>query len=184
MRILALAALVLMSGTAFAQDAAPAAGGAAPAANPSASTTARTPVETPQFIEQAGFSGTFEIESSKLALEKAERDDVKEFAQHMIDEHTANSEALTDAVAATGIEIAVPTVLDPVHQQMMDTLEASTDFDMDYLKMQYQAHQDAISLFSSYAEAGEAGPIKEYAAASLPALNMHLEMLPEDAKPE
>ncbi|MDB5623219.1 MAG: hypothetical protein JWR39_1782 [Devosia sp.] len=180
---LALAALVLLSGTAFAQDAAPA-GAAAPAANPSATTSARTPVETPQFIEQAGYSGTFEIESSKLALEKAERDDVKEFAQHMIDEHTKANEALTDAVAAMGLEIAVPTVLDAVHQQMMDTLAASADFDMDYLKMQYQAHQDAVSLFSSFAEAGETGPVKEYAAATLPALNEHLDMLPADAKPQ
>ena len=81
---IALAALVLMSGTAFAQDAAPA-GGAAPAANPSATDTARTPVETPQFIEQDGYSGTFEVESSKLSLEKGQRDDVITYAQHMSD---------------------------------------------------------------------------------------------------
>ena len=194
---IAIATVIMMSAAAYAQAPAaagdtsvpPSAGGASDAQPTNANGTAsagasRTGVDAPQFIENAGFSGAFEIESSKLALEKGTRDDVKMFAQHMIDAHTKASTELENAVAASGIEIGVPDVLDSPHAEMIKSLQASANFDADYLNMQYQAHQDAISLFKSYAEGGEAGPIKDYAAATLPELNNHLEMLPKDAMPQ
>jgi putative membrane protein len=40
------------------------------------------------FVDKAAVANTFEIDTSKLALKYAKGDDVKKFAQEMIDDHT------------------------------------------------------------------------------------------------
>lgn len=45
------------------------------------------------FLKKAAENGLAEVESSKVAAEKAQNPEVKKFAQHMVDEHTkANQE--------------------------------------------------------------------------------------------
>ena len=45
----------------------------------------------------AGMANMFEVETSKVALEKSTRDDVKQFAQQMIDDHGKAGEELKAA---------------------------------------------------------------------------------------
>src|SRR5690349_10191595 len=58
-------------------------------------------VTTPQeFAAMAAGSNMFEIESSKLALQKASLQPTKDFAQHMIDDHTKAGEEMRAAATA------------------------------------------------------------------------------------
>ena len=57
-----------------------------------------------QFIMMAAMGDRFEIESSELAVENAQSDDVKAFAQQMITDHTANTQKLMQTVEGNGVK--------------------------------------------------------------------------------
>ncbi len=54
--------------------------------------------EAGQFAQELKSSGQFEIDSSTLALQKSQNDEVKKFAQKMIDDHTAADEKLMETL--------------------------------------------------------------------------------------
>ncbi len=141
-------------------------------------TQIKAATEQDDFVAMAVSSNMFEIESSRIALEKSDNDALKRFAQHMIDDHTTASRNLEAALAA-GPKSAMPERLDPKHERMLEELRAATGTQFDSLYMQHQAaaHQEAIGLFQGYATNGEAGPVKEFAATTLPTLEMHRDML-------
>ena len=61
-----------------------------------------TPEVRTGYVTQAGASDLFEIQSSQLALTKAQRPEVREFAQTMITHHTQTTAALTAAAGRAG----------------------------------------------------------------------------------
>ncbi|NDV85232.1 DUF4142 domain-containing protein [Aurantimonas aggregata] len=162
----ALAAALFVPSVASAQTAAPA-------------TQQQAALTAAEFVPTATFSNRFEIESSELALERTQSADVRHFAQRMVQDHTAAGEALMQAVEASGADLAVPAGLDQRHQQMVDQLQDLPEgqFDAAYLQMQRQAHDEAVALFGAYAQGGEAGPIREFAATTLPVLEQHHQMV-------
>src|SRR3954453_20935582 len=59
--------------------------------------------EPEEFAEIAASSNMFEIESSQLALQQPVSEKVQQFAQHMIDDHTAAGEKMKSAAEQDGI---------------------------------------------------------------------------------
>ena len=57
------------------------------------------------FVNEAASGGMFEVQSSQLALERGQGDEVKAFAQMMITDHTANNEELKAAAEAAGVTV-------------------------------------------------------------------------------
>ncbi|ALN71460.1 MULTISPECIES: DUF4142 domain-containing protein [unclassified Aureimonas] len=172
-KIIALAALSTML-------AMPIAAQAQQAVTPAAGSPTNIKAATGQddFVRMAVSSNMFEIESSKLALEKSSSAEVKRFAQHMIDDHTKAGADLKAALAA-GPKSDLPSRLDPKHEQMLEQLRAASgaQFSALYLQQQLAAHDETIGLFQGYSQNGETGPVKTFAAQTLPTLEMHREML-------
>src|SRR5215204_692425 len=96
----------------------------------------------PAFAQKAAMSDMFEIESSKLAVEKSEDADVKAFAQQMITDHSKASEELMATLQQAGSDIAVPAMLDGPHRDKLEKLTSATgnDFDAEYVSMQVAGH--------------------------------------------
>lgn len=137
---------------------------------------AKVSKETTEFVQKAAVANQFEIETSKLALEKSQDADVKKFAQDMVDDHTKAGDAFKTAVTEGKIDAAlVPAALDAKHQKELDKLSKADakDFDKDYLKLQKDAHKDAVALFKSYSEKGDNASLKTFAANTLPTLEKH-----------
>ena len=135
------------------------------------------PVTDPaQFAMMAGTSNMFEIQSSQLALTKAQSPDVKSFAQKMIDDHTKAGQDMETAAKAQNV--TPPAKLDAANQAKLDQLNglSGQGFDSAYDAMQLKAHQDAVALFQGYGSNGPAGALKDFAAKTLPTLQMHLQM--------
>jgi putative membrane protein len=131
-------------------------------------------VDTETFVTKVPSSNQFEIESSKLALQKASDDQVKQFAQMMIDDHTKAGEKFMEVVKTAGFT-PPGTALEERHQQMLETLSGQDqNFDQAYIQAQLQAHNEAVSLFSAYAESGDNEPLKSFATETLPTLKQHL----------
>jgi putative membrane protein len=132
-------------------------------------------IDAEQFVQKAAVSNRFEIDSSQAALKAAESEDVKAFAQKMVDDHTKAGEELKSAVDEAGAEIEIPNALDQEHEDKLAQLKAATgtEFDQQYVAMQTQAHDQAVELFSAYAEGGDNDALKAFAANTLPTLEEH-----------
>ena len=103
------------------------------------------------FVRLVAISDMFEIESSKLAQERADTSS-KTFAARMVKDHTGTSTELKGI--ATKANFEVPGALDSSHQGKLDKLKGlqGADFDKEYDSMQVDAHKDAVDLF---------GPLRE-----------------------
>lgn len=128
-----------------------------------------------KFVEKASISGMFEIESSKIALERSTNAEVKAFAQQMIDDHTKADAGLKAAAKQANVEASLQKSLDEKHQKIITKLkEVEADkFDKKYLDEQEDAHDDAVELFEDYAEKGDNADLKKFAADTLPTLKAH-----------
>lgn len=131
--------------------------------------------EPDEFVKKASMSNLFEIESSKIALERSTNPDVKAFAQKMIDDHTAAGAKLSTAAATANVSGSIATALDEKHQKILADLrsEEADDFDDEYVDEQEDAHRKAVKLFEKYAEDGEEPALKSFAATTLPTLKDH-----------
>jgi putative membrane protein len=50
-------------------------------------------------------------------------------------------------------------------------------FDKEYVPAQTKAHADAVTLFKDYATTGQSGSVRDFAAKTLPTLQMHYQMV-------
>jgi putative membrane protein len=134
--------------------------------------------DTPQqFADKAAVANLFEIETSKLAVKTSKNKDVLAFANKMITDHTKAGTAFKAAVGkATGVTPPAEK-LDAAHQAKLDDLKTKTgeDFDKAYIDAQQDAHDEAVSLFDSYANNGDDAALKAFAAETLPTLKAHEE---------
>jgi putative membrane protein len=127
------------------------------------------------FVDKAAQDGMTEVELGKVALEKSQNPEVRNFAQRMVSDHgKANSELATLA-KQKGID--APKKLDAEHQAMVKNLKAKDgpSFDSEYSHHMNMDHSKAISLF----EAASNSPDKDlagFARKTLPTLKEHKEM--------
>jgi putative membrane protein len=130
---------------------------------------------TQDFVTEAAMGGMFEVESSKLAVQKADGP-VKQFAGQMVADHTKANEEL--ATQAKSENVSVPTALDNSNQGKIDKLQklAGADFSRQYMDYQVSAHKDAVSLFQRYGKDGDNSKLKTWAVTTLPTLQHHLDM--------
>lgn len=132
-------------------------------------------VDSATFLKVVPDANEFEIQSSKIALEKSTSDDVKMAAQMIIDDHTKAGEKLKATLEAEGKTAPEPT-LSPKHEKQLAELNAAPDdtFDMLYLDIQAQAHMEAIALFRTYAGSGDDQTLVGFAKETLPTLETHM----------
>jgi putative membrane protein len=130
---------------------------------------------TADFVKQVAVSGIFEVEASKLAVERAD-EPTKSFAQQMIKDHTKASNELKSA--AQGQSAQIPEIMDSLHQSKFEKLKRlnGAEFTEVYRSLQVSAHKEAVSFFERYARGGDNEKLKAWAAKTLPELQHHLDM--------
>jgi putative membrane protein len=128
------------------------------------------------FFKTITVANETEIQSSQLALTQSSSQDVRTFAQRMIDDHRL-AEQKVGALAADKA-IVLPTKLDSDHQSMIDDLKnkSGADFDQAYVKLQVQAHKDTIAADQDEADNGNDPAVKSLASQMLGTLQHHLQM--------
>lgn len=133
--------------------------------------------KTQDFVQEAAASDMFEIESSKLAVERGD-EATKAFAQQMITEHEKTSSELKKMVGDLKLSNPPANAMSSAQQGMLDELKElqGADFNEEYHDQQVTAHENAVDLFKRYGEEGETPELKAWAAKTLPALQHHLEM--------
>jgi putative membrane protein len=134
--------------------------------------------KTEDFVKQVAISDMFEIESSKLAQQKASAAPVKSFAGQMQKDHTKTNTELKGLVSGGKVKVPLPTAMDDSHKSKLDKLKglSGADFDKQYVSDQQSAHKAAVDLFERYAKSGENADLKAWAGKTVPALKHHKEM--------
>lgn len=132
-------------------------------------------IDTQTFTRQVASSNAFEIESSRVALEKLSDGPLKAFAEQMIADHTKAGEEFKAALEQAG-QAAPPLELAPKHAAMLELLKAAEggDVAMLYTDMQFGAHKEAVALFMTFAKTGDDPAVRQFATKTLPTLEMHL----------
>jgi putative membrane protein len=129
------------------------------------------------FATTAAQGDIYEIASSQLALERAESQEVRDFAQRMIDEHSQTTEQLSAIAQELGMTL--PTEASAMHEFMLAHLASlqGAEFETAYLQQQVIVHQAAVNAF----EAAAAGAVQNeelqaFASENLQAIQEHLQM--------
>lgn len=134
---------------------------------------------TKTYLREAAIADMFEVESGKLALEKASREEVREFARMTIAEGSDGLRKLKTLVSSAQLESQVPKAVDKLHETKLDELRQAqgSEFDKLYLEMQVKAHETALVLHSVYARATSDGPLKTHASETAEMIERHLAQL-------
>ena len=119
---------------------------------------------TESFLASVAAGNRFEIDSSKLALERAKSATVKSFANRLVDEHISAGARLKEAVSQAKLP-PPPDALDARHQAILDDLKAcdAASFDKAYVEAQVQVLRETGDLFRTYATVGDNARIKRFA---------------------
>lgn len=142
---------------------------------------------TQEYLARAGMGDLFEVQTSKLALERAKAEPVKNFATMMVKDHTDSTKKLEAAAKSANISVAPPAKLDAAHQEKYDKLQKSdaASFDEAYIRAQLDAHDEALKIHQAYAKSGENAGLKAAAAEIVKVVEHHrMEAMKISAKPK
>jgi len=191
-RMAACATLAMMFGGAMAQNATGStatgsmSGNSNAAAAAGASGASGTPTKVASgdqtMMRDIAYSNISEIAAGKLALEKSQSDDVKRFAQKMIDDHTKAQQELQALADGKGVKL--PTEPDAKHKALSKELSAlkGEAFDKTYLKQGgLNDHQKTHKLLARVQDKAKDPELKAYAAKTITAVDQHLTMAQEAA---
>ncbi|HEY0406106.1 MAG TPA: DUF4142 domain-containing protein [Pyrinomonadaceae bacterium] len=130
-----------------------------------------------KFMMEAGAGGMAEVAMARLALDKAASDDVKKYAQQMIDDHTKANEELMQL--ASQKSVTLPGGPDAKHMALMERLRSlsGADFDRMYVKEAgVNDHSKMERLFMKESTGGKDADARAFASKTLPTVQMHLKM--------
>jgi putative membrane protein len=151
-----------------------------PDQSPDAMTTTR--VNDKKFVKDAAIGGMTEVELGKLAAEKGSSEQVKQFGQKLVDDHTKANDELKQIASTESVD--VPNAPDSKHQSRIDKLSklSGPNFDKAFLKDQVKDHEQDITEFQTEAQGGTDPNVKQFASKTLPVLQEHLTMAKDLSK--
>lgn len=127
-----------------------------------------------EFARMAAASDAYEIQSSQVLLQTTQNDELRRFANMMIEHHTTTTATLARQAQAAGMA-PPPPQLDARKAEMVRQLQAATGTqrDMLYVQQQVMAHDEALRLHTSYAKNGDTPELKVAATAAVPFVSQH-----------
>lgn len=117
-----------------------------------------------------------EVAAGKMAAGKASSDEVKKYAQHMVDDHGKQLQELQALAAKKGVEL--PSEPSKQHQAAMKKLESASgdQFDRAYMEQMVRDHRDTLKLVERTAKRAKDTELKASAEKAAPDVRKHLEM--------
>jgi putative membrane protein len=130
---------------------------------------ARPSTETIAYMAEAAARDAYLRQAAQVALVKAQRPEVRAFAQQLIREHTQSSERLARAADKAALAPPPLPTLGPAQLQMLAALNAAgSGFDRLYLDQQIDLQAQAHRLHRNYALVGTVPDLRNYASVEDP----------------
>ena len=129
-----------------------------------------------EFILDAAKGGMAEVELGKLAADRAKNDEVKKFAQRMVDDHTKANDQLKSVAESRSIKL--PQDVEAKDKALMNRLQKlnGASFDRAYMQAMVSDHVKDVNEFKKEANSGRDPQVKAFASTTLPTLEEHLQM--------
>lgn len=134
------------------------------------------------FVRKAMEGGMAEVELGQLASQKASSDDVKQFGQKMVDDHTKLNDRMKPVAQQLGVN--PPTKLSKKDQEAKTKLESlsGTQFDDAYIRMMLKDHKQDASEFKTEAQNAQNPAVQQAAQQGSQVIDQHLQMIEQIAQ--
>lgn len=126
------------------------------------------------FVQRVAMSDLYEITAAKLVLSRNAPENIKSFAQAMVDAHQQTTQTLKGLASSDSVSITDGMTAE--QQDWIADLNKASDTDLakTYLDQQVKAHQAALKLMNDYAADGDVANLKAFAQMTAPMVQDHL----------
>jgi putative membrane protein len=127
-----------------------------------------------KFVRKAAQGGMAEVELGQLAAQKGSNDEVKQFGQRMVDDHTKANDQLKQVASSKGVDL--PQDLDAKDKALKARLSglSGAQFDKAYMSSMVKDHKKDVAEFQQESSNGKDSEVKSFASQTLPTLQDHL----------
>jgi putative membrane protein len=134
------------------------------------------------FVKKALQGGMAEVQLGQLTLQKSNNDQVKQFAQRMIDDHTKLGEQMKPVAQQLGV--SDPNGVSKKDKSTLAKLQALSGpaYDEAYIRDMVKDHKQDLSDFQAEASSGQDQTVKDAANQGSKVIAQHLQMIQQIAK--
>lgn len=160
----------------------PNAPGAYPGASPATAPTEQDFGEK-AFVSKALQGGETEVELGKLAQEKSQSADVKQFAQKMVSDHSQMGEKWFKPVAQQ-MGVSEPKGPSKKDKKLIEKLQglSGPQFDTEYIQAMLKDHKEDLKDFQNQAQSAQNPVVKQIAEQGQKIISMHLQLIEQIAQ--
>ncbi len=135
------------------------------------------------FVAKALAGGDAEVQLGRLAEQKTQSDDVKQFAQKMVSDHTQMGDKWFKPVAKQ-LGVAEPKGPDKKDKKLIAQLEtlSGPQFDAEYIQAMVKDHKQDLKNFTEEAQATQDPNVKQVAQLGAQIIQLHLQLIEQIAK--
>jgi putative membrane protein len=135
-----------------------------------------------EFITKSTQGSLAEVELGKIALQKSQNPEVRQFAQKMIDDHTKLIEDMKPAASHIGSRM--PTRVNAKQRQEAERLQglSGSDFDKAYITTMVADHHQDLNEFTEEESRTTDPNLKDTVTKGKEVIRMHTEMIDEIAR--
>jgi len=134
------------------------------------------------FVKKALQGGMAEVQLGQLTLQKSNNDQVKQFAQRMIDDHTKLGEQMKPVAQELGV--SDPNDISKKDKSTIAKLQGLSGpaYDEAYIRDMVKDHKQDLSEFQTEASSGQDQTVKDVANQGSKVIAQHLQMIQQIAK--
>jgi putative membrane protein len=134
------------------------------------------------FVKNAMQGGIAEVQLAQLTLQKSSNEQVKQFAQRMVADHTKMNEQMKPVAQQLGV--AIPTEVSKKDKKTLSELQGLSGpaYDQAYIKDMVKDHKKDLSDFQMEASSGQDPTVKDAANQGSQVIAQHLQMIQQLAK--
>lgn len=129
------------------------------------------------FIKKAANGGMTEVELGKIAQDKGQKQEVKDFGARMVKDHGKANDDLKSVASKMNVE--VPDKVNAKHQAVIDKFSkmSAESFDAAYVKEMVKDHKKDISEFENAKGEVKNDDLKKFIDDTVPVMKEHLDMV-------
>ena len=126
------------------------------------------------FVKTESAAGAADLRLAVLGVQKADRPDIKNFAEMLVTDHTKANRQLSALAVEKGVDVSA--VTDPQQAAAFQKLEKASvaNFDKEFLADLISGHMKCVSHFEAAAKGARNIDVQHWAARMLPTLKAHL----------
>jgi putative membrane protein len=151
--------------------------------NPGATPAPGQNIGDQAFVTKALEGGMAEVELGKLAADKSQSPDVKQFAQKMVNDHSQMGDKWFKPVAQQ-MGVSEPKGPSKKDKKLIEKLQglSGQEFDTAYIQAMVKDHKDDLKEFQSESEAAQDPNVKQIATQGTKVISQHLQMIEQIAQ--